>query len=178
MSLMVKNPTFEMVTDQMGATDNRPTNNRTFVSVIYIVTIFTMAAICIPVINEYMLHNGWMAQSYLEFQIGQKNIYFTITNIILLLAKNNTVEFLTKVTLVIISLRNCNFFYRIQGNLDDVKNHNFLTCAKVEIWALTVCIVVNREKFQSHALTLTLIGQCPMSNSSELFSYTTISEVA
>ena len=30
------------------------------------------------------------------------------------------------------------------------------------------------EKFQSHAVTLTLIGQCPMSNSSELFSYTTI----
>ena len=30
------------------------------------------------------------------------------------------------------------------------------------------------EKFQSHAMTLTLIGQCPMSNSSELFSYTTI----
>ena len=53
-------------------------------------------------------------------------------------------------------------------------NHNFLTCAKAEIWALTVCIVVNGEKFQSHAVTLTLIGQCPMSNSSELFSYTTI----
>ena len=28
------------------------------------------------------------------------------------------------------------------------------------------------EKFQSHAVTLTLIEQCPMSNSSELFSYT------
>ena len=54
-------------------------------------------------------------------------------------------------------------------------NHNFLTCAKAEIWALTVCIVVNGEKFQSHAVTLTLIGQCPMSNSSELFSYATIS---
>ena len=55
-------------------------------------------------------------------------------------------------------------------------HHNFLTCAKAEIWALTVCIVVNGEKFQSHAvtLTLTLIGQCPMLNSSELFSYTTI----
>ena len=53
-------------------------------------------------------------------------------------------------------------------------NHNFLTCAKAEIWALTVCIVVNGEKFQSHAVTLTLIGQCPMSNSFELFSYTTI----
>ena len=53
-------------------------------------------------------------------------------------------------------------------------NHNFLTCAKAEIWALTVCIVVNGEKFQSHAMTLTLIEQCPMSNSSELFSNTTI----
>ena len=52
-------------------------------------------------------------------------------------------------------------------------NHNFLICAKGEIWALTVCIVVNGEKF--HAVTLTLIRQCPMSNSSELFSYTTIS---
>ena len=37
-----------------------------------------------------------------------------------------------------------------------------------------VCIVVNGEKFQSHAVNLTLMGQCPMSNSSELFSYTTI----
>ena len=35
-------------------------------------------------------------------------------------------------------------------------------------------MVVNGEKIQSHAVTLTLIGQCPMSNSSELFSYTTI----
>ena len=32
---------------------------------------------------------------------------------------------------------------------------------------------VNGEKFQSHPVTLTLIGQCPMSNSSELFSYAT-----
>ena len=38
----------------------------------------------------------------------------------------------------------------------------------------TICIVVNGEKFQSHAVTLTLIGQCPMSNSSELFSNTRI----
>ena len=51
------------------------------------------------------------------------------------------------------------------------RHHNFLTCAKAEIWALTVCIVVNGEKFQSHAVTLTLIVQCPMSNLSELFSY-------
>ena len=53
-------------------------------------------------------------------------------------------------------------------------NHNFLTCAKAEIKDLTVCIVVNGEKFQSHAVTLTLIGRCPMSNSSEQFSYTTM----
>ena len=48
-------------------------------------------------------------------------------------------------------------------------NHNFLTCAKAEIKDLTVCIVVNGEKFQSHDVTLTLIRQRPMSNSSELF---------
>ena len=42
-----------------------------------------------------------------------------------------------------------------------IRHNNFLTCAKAEIWALTVCIVVNGEKFQSHAVTLTLIGQCP-----------------
>ena len=53
-------------------------------------------------------------------------------------------------------------------------NDNFLTCAEAEILDLTVCIVVNREKFQSHAVTLTLIGQCPMSNWSELLSYATI----
>ena len=38
---------------------------------------------------------------------------------------------------------------------------------------MTVCIVVNGEKFQSHAVTLILIGQCLMSNSSELFPNTT-----
>ena len=55
------------------------------------------------------------------------------------------------------------------------ENHNFLTCPKAEIKDLTVFIVVYGEKFhQSHAVTLTLIRQCPMSNSSELFSYTTI----
>ena len=36
---------------------------------------------------------------------------------------------------------------------------------------LEVCIVANGEKFQSHAVTL--IGQCAMSNLSELYSYTT-----
>ena len=34
--------------------------------------------------------------------------------------------------------------------------------------------MVNGEKIQSYTVTLTLIGQCPMSNSSELFSYTTV----
>ena len=54
-------------------------------------------------------------------------------------------------------------------------NHNFLTCAKAEIKDLTVCIVVNGEKFQSSSMTSNLIGltwmrQCTMSNSSELFA--------
>ena len=35
-----------------------------------------------------------------------------------------------------------------------------------------ICIVINGEKSQSHTVILTLIGQCPISNSSELFSYT------
>ena len=47
--------------------------------------------------------------------------------------------------------------------------HNFLTCAKAEIKDLTVCIVVNGEKFQSHAMTLTLIEQCLMSNCPSYF---------
>ena len=34
--------------------------------------------------------------------------------------------------------------------------------------------MVNGEKFKSHAVTLTLMGQCPLSNSSKLFLYTTI----
>ena len=50
-------------------------------------------------------------------------------------------------------------------------NHNILTCSKAEIKDLTVCIVVNGEKLQSHGVTLTLIGQWSMSNLSELFSY-------
>ena len=39
---------------------------------------------------------------------------------------------------------------------------------------MTVCIMVNEEKFQSHNITLTLIGQCPVLNSYKLFSYTMI----
>ena len=39
-------------------------------------------------------------------------------------------------------------------------NQNFLTCAKAEIQDLTVCIVVNGEKFQSHAVTLPDNAQC------------------
>ena len=45
-------------------------------------------------------------------------------------------------------------------------NSNFLTCAKAEKYDLTVCIVVNEEKVQTQAVTLTLIGQCPIWNSS------------
>ena len=52
-----------------------------------------------------------------------------------------------------------------------ILNHNFLTNAKAGIWDLTVLIVVNGEKFQFHAVTLTLILQCPVSNLSELFIY-------
>ena len=36
-------------------------------------------------------------------------------------------------------------------------NITFLACTKVELWDLTVCIAVNGEKVQSHAMTLTLI---------------------
>ena len=39
---------------------------------------------------------------------------------------------------------------------------------------MTVCIAVNGKKFQSQTVTLTLIGQCPMLNSSEGFSYRTV----
>ena len=39
---------------------------------------------------------------------------------------------------------------------------------------MTVCIEVNGEKLQSCTMNLTLIGQSQMSNSSEVFSYTTI----
>ena len=53
-------------------------------------------------------------------------------------------------------------------------NISFLSCTKVELWDLTVCIAVNGEKFQSFAMTLTLVWQCPISNLSEIFSYTTI----
>ena len=34
------------------------------------------------------------------------------------------------------------------------------------------CIAANGEKFQSRAMTLTLVQQCPISNLSEIFSYT------
>ena len=53
----------------------------------------------------------------------------------------------------------------------DMLDHILLICAKAEIKDLTVCIVGNVENFRSHAMTLTLIGQCPMLNSFELFSY-------
>ena len=46
-----------------------------------------------------------------------------------------------------------------------ILNYNFLLCAKAEVLDLTVGIVVNGEKIQSHTVTLTLIRQCLMSNS-------------
>ena len=45
---------------------------------------------------------------------------------------------------------------------------------KVELWDLTVCIAVNREIIQSRAVTLALVQQCPISNLSKIFSYTTM----
>ena len=50
---------------------------------------------------------------------------------------------------------------------------SLLASTKVELWDLTVCIAVNGEKFQSRAMTLTLVRPYPISNLSELFSYTT-----
>ena len=49
-----------------------------------------------------------------------------------------------------------------------------VACTKVQLWDLTVCIAVNGEKFKSGAMTLTLVRECPISNLSELFSYTTM----
>ena len=51
-------------------------------------------------------------------------------------------------------------------------NISFLACTKVELWDLIVCIAVNGEKFQSRAMTLTLVWQCLISNLSEIFAYT------
>ena len=56
-----------------------------------------------------------------------------------------------------------------------ILNYNFQSSAKAEIWDLTVCIAVNGEKILSHAVTL--MGQCPMSDSSEIFSHSTISSI-
>ena len=54
-------------------------------------------------------------------------------------------------------------------------NISFLAFKNGELWDLTVCIAVNGEKFQSHTMTLALVRRCPISNLSELFSYTTCS---
>ena len=40
-------------------------------------------------------------------------------------------------------------------------NISFIACTKVELWDLKVCIAVNGEKFQSRAMTLTLIRKMP-----------------
>ena len=53
-------------------------------------------------------------------------------------------------------------------------NISFLACTKVKLWDLTVCIAVNGDKFQSRAVTLTLVRQSRTSNLSEIFSYTTM----
>ena len=50
-------------------------------------------------------------------------------------------------------------------------NISIPACTKVELWDLTVCIVVNGEKFPSSAVTLTFIRRSSISNSSEIFSY-------
>ena len=50
-------------------------------------------------------------------------------------------------------------------------NISFLACTKVELWDLTVCIAAKGKKIQS--CVVTLVRQCPLSNLSELFSYTT-----
>ena len=55
-------------------------------------------------------------------------------------------------------------------------NISFLACTKVELWDLTFCIALNGEKFCSGTVTLTLVRQCPMSNLSEIFLYTTCSD--
>ena len=47
------------------------------------------------------------------------------------------------------------YYYLMNTHL----NHNSLLCGKAKKLDLTVCIVVNGEKCQSHAVTLTLIMQ-------------------
>ena len=53
-------------------------------------------------------------------------------------------------------------------------NISFLDCTKVELWDLTVCFVINGEKFQIPAVTCTLDTQCSISNLSDIFLYTTM----
>ena len=51
-------------------------------------------------------------------------------------------------------------------------NISLPACTKVELWDLTVCILVNGEKFRT--VTLTLVRQCLLLNLSEIFSYATM----
>ena len=53
-------------------------------------------------------------------------------------------------------------------------NISLPACTKVQLWDLTVCIVVNGEKIRSRSVTLTLVRQCPISNLSQIFSYATM----
>ena len=102
----------------------------------------------------------------LSHKVQTQNLLFTFTWNVKRPQNNFVPIFNSKVGVRLI--HECDLYSSKYGN------HNCLTCAKAEILDLTVCIVVNGEKFQSHAVTLTLIGQCPMLNSSELFSYATI----
>ena len=53
-------------------------------------------------------------------------------------------------------------------------NHNFQSSGKAEIQDLTVCIVINGEKFRSATVNLTMVQQCRISNLSKIFSFTTM----
>ena len=50
----------------------------------------------------------------------------------------------------------------------------YTACTKVELWDPTVCIAANEKTFRSCAVTLTLVRQYPISNLSEIVSYTTM----
>ena len=51
-------------------------------------------------------------------------------------------------------------------------NISFRACTKIELWDLTICAVVNGEKFLNHAMAFYL--GLTISKLSELFSYTTM----
>ena len=57
-------------------------------------------------------------------------------------------------------------------NICYLVNLSFPSCVKDEIWDLTVCIVVDGEKFKYHYLDLD--WKMPKVDSSELFPYRTM----